>query len=203
VRNGFLGIGKKPCCRCRGQQLSDVIDRDLGGFALHDFGSVRRGPRTEASRKYSGFGIFPDMVPPGHFHVLQPWQCKDNSLESPLRDKNPFDWCTVADCGAGAVGRRRPLAGLPAGGRGRPLRSRGTAPPSRCESDYLSQVDIPLQQFETFRDQSSARISPGEGSSISACPTQPVDDFLGCRPEPPPTIPQYIEGLFSRLYAQS
>ena len=37
-----------------------------------------------------------------------------------------------------------PLAGLPAGGRGRPPRSRGTAPPSRCQSDYLSQADTPL-----------------------------------------------------------
>src|ERR1035441_6730591 len=41
--------------------------------------------------------------------------------------------------------RRR--GGLPAGGRGRPPRSRGTAPPNRCQSDYLSQADTPLPLF--------------------------------------------------------
>src|ERR1019366_6932035 len=40
-----------------------------------------------------------------------------------------------------------PLAGLPAGGLGRPPRSRGTAPPSRCQSDYLSQADTPLAEI--------------------------------------------------------
>jgi hypothetical protein len=39
------------------------------------------------------------------------------------------------------------LAGLPECGRGRPSQSRGTTPPSRCQSDYLSQVDSPFAQF--------------------------------------------------------
>jgi hypothetical protein len=38
-----------------------------------------------------------------------------------------------------------PLAGPPAGGRGRPPRSRGTAPPGRCQSDYLSQAHTQFQ----------------------------------------------------------
>src|ERR1035441_3440231 len=54
---------------------------------------------------------------------------------------------SVERCGAGALARGRPLAGLPAGGRGRPPRSRGTAPPSRCQSDYLSQADTPHVEF--------------------------------------------------------
>ena len=54
-------------------------------------------------------------------------------------------WSDVGRAPSSAAG---PLAGLPAGGRGRPPRSRGTASPSRCQSgDYLSQAYTPLRQI--------------------------------------------------------
>src|SRR5260370_35118677 len=42
---------------------------------------------------------------------------------------------------------RRPLPPLPAAGRGRPARSRGTAPPSPWQNDYLSQADTHLAEI--------------------------------------------------------
>src|ERR1017187_8697479 len=51
-------------------------------------------------------------------------------------------WSDVGRAPSPAAG---PLAGLPAGGR--PPRSRGTTPPSRCQSDYLSQADTPHNLF--------------------------------------------------------
>src|ERR1035437_5410051 len=60
---------------------------------------------------------------------------------------------SVERCGAGALARRPPLAGPAAGGRGvvprGDPRSRGTAPPSRCQSDYLSQADTPLRRIRS------------------------------------------------------
>src|ERR1017187_3611553 len=58
-------------------------------------------------------------------------------------------WSDVGRAPSPAAG---PLAGLPVGGR--PPRSRGTAPPSRCQSDYLGQADTPLPPIhEAFRKQ--------------------------------------------------
>src|ERR1019366_5181218 len=53
-------------------------------------------------------------------------------------------WRDVGRAPSPAAG---PLAGLPAGGRGCPPRSRGTAPQSRCQSDYQSQADTPERSF--------------------------------------------------------
>jgi len=57
-----------------------------------------------------------------------------------LDSGSPRLWRHVGRAPSPAAG---PLAGLPAGGRGRPPRSRGTAPLSRCQS-YLSQAHSPL-----------------------------------------------------------
>src|ERR1017187_3972485 len=40
-----------------------------------------------------------------------------------------------------------PLPPLAQAGRGRPARSRGTAPPGCCQNDYLSEADSHLQRF--------------------------------------------------------
>src|ERR1035437_9148169 len=58
-----------------------------------------------------------------------------------LDSGSPRLWRHVGRAPSPAAG---PLAGLPAGGRGRPPRSRGTAPLSRCQSAYLSQAHSPL-----------------------------------------------------------
>src|ERR1035441_7458550 len=54
----------------------------------------------------------------------------------------------VGEGGAGGGGRPPPRGGPPprfrGGGGGPPARSRGTAPPRRCQSDYLSQADSHL-----------------------------------------------------------
>src|ERR1017187_8049652 len=51
-------------------------------------------------------------------------------------------WSDVGRAPSPAAG---PLAGFPAGGL--PRRSGGTPPPSRCQSDYLSQADTPHNLF--------------------------------------------------------
>src|ERR1035438_3176107 len=48
---------------------------------------------------------------------------------------------SVERCGAGALARGRPP------GRPASRRAGGAAPPSRCQSDYLSQADTPLILF--------------------------------------------------------
>src|ERR1017187_9915110 len=58
---------------------------------------------------------------------------------------------SIERCGAGALARGRP-PGRPASRRTRrPPRSRGTAPPSRCQSDYLSQADTPNRENAVWR----------------------------------------------------
>jgi hypothetical protein len=112
--------------------------------------------RTNCSRTGSSlFLVIQNRIAPIHKFfsinrntsvVLAPISCRPPPIKF-LSVGYPLDSCPRSSqhpVGRAPSPARRPLPPLPAAGRGRPARSRGTAPPSRWQEGHMSQVDTQL-----------------------------------------------------------